>query len=159
MEKSEITSQGERSAPSPSAESPRRKRAVRVVARTLLALAVIVPLSTRWPGGVSYARFAFTVVGACPIPALDFTIDAGGWISWRSKSHRITLAEVAPLLEGAPEVLVIANGWDGVARVDPEVLQVTGPSVEVLRTEAAFLRYNQLRAQGRRVALLAHTTC
>lgn len=137
----------------------RGKALQRGLAWMIIAAAVVLPASAFWPGGVTYARFGFTVVGACPIPAFDFSITEAGWISACTKSHRITLAEASALTASGAEILIIATGWDQVARVDAEVLKMPRVAVEVLPTGAAFQRYNKLRREGRRVALLAHTTC
>jgi hypothetical protein len=115
-------------------------------------------LSVRWPGGIAAASHGITVVGACPIVALDVTIDTAGTLGFRPKSHRISWAEIEPLAEGA-EMVLVGTGWAGAAVVDAEVMRHLGGRLEVAKTGEAIQRYRQLRAHGRRVALLAHTTC
>ena len=122
----------------------------------LLAIPLLLALSARWPGGITHASFGFTVVGACPIPAFDVRIDGGGTPWFRSKSHRVTLEEAQALLEDA-DVLVIATGWEGVVQVDAEVLK--DARVRTLRTGEAVELYNRLRSEGRRVAIILHSTC
>lgn len=137
----------------------RRERLAQGALMTVLALGTIVPASALWPGGISCARFGLTVIGGCPVPAFDFVIGTDGVPRPRTKSHLITLGEVKPLLDGGPEHLILAIGWDGVVRVEETVKNLGGVQTEILRTGEAFARYNALRAEGKRVAILAHTTC
>ncbi len=140
----------------------RSRRAASALLAILLALVVVPPASTIWPGGITHAQFGLTVVGLCPIPLFDVTIGSDGRPGFRDKTHRVTLAEARELAHAGPEILIIANGWDGAVRVDPEVLSpgaLPGVIVEVLRTGEAVARYRQLRREGRKVALLLHSTC
>lgn len=127
----------------------------------ILVLMMVIGASQRWPGGITYARFGLTVVGLLPVPALDIRIhaDPDRRLGFRNKSHQITLEEVKLLLEEKPEVLIIGTGWHGVAKVDTEVRELKETRIEILKTGEALDLYEQLRAEGRRVALLAHTTC
>ncbi len=131
-------------------------------ARVALAVVMIVwaatALSVRWPGGITAASHGITVVGACPILALDVTIDAVGRLGFRPKSHLVSWAEIGPLAEGA-EIVLVGTGWAGAAVVDADVTRHLSGRLEVATTGEAIRRYRQLRARGRRVALLAHTTC
>ncbi|MBI2899850.1 MAG: hypothetical protein HYY17_06680 [Planctomycetes bacterium] len=140
---------------------PRKRGRPRTWIAALAALStvlVILPLSTLRPGGITTSGFGYTVVGACPIPAFDFTISGRGTIAPRNKTHHVTAEEVRPLAENADEV-VIGTGWQGVAEVDADVLRLPKVTVHVMKTPEAFELYNRLRKQGKRVALLAHTTC
>lgn len=115
-------------------------------------------LSVRWPGGVTTASHGLTVVGACPIVALDVAIDADGRLAFRPKRHRVSWDELRPLADGA-ELVLVGTGWAGAAVVDADAARHLRGRLEVLTTGEAIARYRQLRARGRRVALLAHTTC
>ena len=123
-----------------------------------LGLCVAVLGSMLW-GKVAHSRFGLTVYGAIPIPVLDITVDSSGLLWFRDKSHRITLSEVRPLIDESTEVIIIGIGWHRVAKVDDAVLETLGPRVRILETSKAFEAYNKLRAEGKRVVLLAHTTC
>jgi hypothetical protein len=112
-----------------------------------------------YPGRITYSRFGLTVYGAIPVPYLDVTVNRHGFLWFRTKTHEMTLEEVEPLIASDVEVIVIGIGWERLVRVDPAVRGLAGGSVEVLTTPDAFARYNQLRNEGRRVVLLAHTTC
>ncbi|MDJ0949478.1 MAG: Mth938-like domain-containing protein [Alphaproteobacteria bacterium] len=70
-------------------------------------------------------------------------------------------ADVAELLEHGADVVVLSKGvWERL-QVCPETLSMLeqkGVAVEVLQTEAAATRYNELR-QTARVGGLFHSTC
>jgi hypothetical protein len=71
-------------------------------------------------------------------------------------------ADVAELLEHAPEVVVLSRGRQYRLETCTETLALlTENHLEVAREEtgAAIEEYNRLAAQGRRVAALLHTTC
>ena len=85
-----------------------------------LLLYLLVLGSVAW-GRITHSRFGLTVVGALPIPALDFTIDSNGVLWFRDKTHRITLSDVSPLVDESTEILIIGNGWHGAARVDEAI--------------------------------------
>jgi hypothetical protein len=138
---------------------PARRSRRRKVLLSLLVLFLLWAGTAVWPGGIRYSRFGFTVVGAVPVPLIDFTIGSSGVPGYRTKSHTITRAELEPLIAPGVEHLVIACGWDRVARVDADARAFPGVTVEILATPDAFARYNALRIQGKRVALLAQTTC
>jgi hypothetical protein len=137
-------------------------RNTRRMAAVLLLLAVLIAtpiLSTIYPGRVTYARFGLTVVGAVPVPLLDITAGPQGGLWFRDKSHFVSLAEVKRLLSPGVEVLIVGTGWQGAVEVEAAIEQMQGIEVHVLRTPAAFALFNDYRIQGRRVVLLAHSTC
>ncbi len=136
-----------------------RPRGAAVLLLLVTALAVGPPASATWPGGITLARFGWTVIGAFPVPVFDLRITAGGLVWFRKKTHRVTRKEVAVLLEPDLEVLIIGNGWNGAAAVDDEVRNLPGIRVEILKTPEAVDLYNRLRREGRRVAILLHSTC
>ena len=139
------------------------RRAASLLLGSLLAILLLLPASAVWPGGLTHARFGLTVVGLLPVPLFDVTIRSNGRPGLRDKTHRVTLEEARGMVDAETEFLIIANGWDGAVRVDSEVLAPGalpgGAIVEVLRTRQAVERYKQLRGEGRRVALLLHSTC
>lgn len=135
----------------------RRDREHRAALLVATAALLAMPGTARWPGGVTLTGFGFTVVGACPLPAADVTVTAGGAVRLRAKSHRVSRAEVAALAHGA-SVVVVATGWQRVVRVD-EGAREAGVRVETAATPDAVRRYEALRRAGVRVALLLHSTC
>jgi hypothetical protein len=133
----------------------------RVIAGSILVLtlAALGAAAGSWfRGDITSARFGLTVRGLLPIPMLDITIDANGRLGLRRKDHQITAQELRALAEGA-DVVVIATGWEGGAQVEAAALSIPRVEVHALKTGEAFAEYNRLRASGRKVALLAHTTC
>lgn len=84
-------------------------------------------------------------------------------------SHKIGDWEQETLLKDNPEVILIADGFQGALEVEPAVmekLQKSGAEtrlparqVLVLHSPAAAIKYNELLKQGKRVNALIHTTC
>jgi hypothetical protein len=71
-------------------------------------------------------------------------------------------ADVAELLEHAPEIVVLSKGRQLRLETCSETLDLlTAHHLEVAHEEtgAAIDEYNRLAGQGRRVAALLHTTC
>jgi len=128
---------------------------------TVLCLLLIFPASMFWPGKILYAREGLTVYGLIPVPALDIVVGKSGVLWFREKNHLITKAEVAALLGDGTDVdtVVIAIGWDEMVTVEPLVHMLPVRSVLIVRTGEAFDLYNRLKREGKRVVLIAHTTC
>jgi hypothetical protein len=137
----------------------KRDSSAMMVILILLLLVLIPALSMFYSGKVTYARFGLTVYGAIPIPVLDITVRPNGLLWFRDKSHFVSVNEVRPLLDPGVETLIIGNGWEGRVKVDPAVFELPGVTVYVLRTPDAFDLFNQFKSTGRKVALLAHTSC
>lgn len=126
----------------------------------LAAMLVLVPLaSTVYPGRITYSRFGLTVYGLVPVPTLDITVGAGGGLWFRDKSHFIAYDEVEPLLAPEAEALVIGIGWQSAVQVDPAIQEMEGIEIHILPTPEAFDLFNRYVTQGRRVVLIAHSTC
>jgi hypothetical protein len=135
-----------------------RRRALLILA--LVALLLLVPLaSTVYPGRVTYARFGLTVYGLIPVPNFDITVGPGGGLWFRDKSHLVSYDEVRRLVSPGVEALIIGIGWDSAVRVDPAIRAIDGLEVQILPTPEAFELFNRYRALGRKVVLLAHSTC
>ena len=137
-----------------------RGRSCSLVLASLLVVLLLVPaLSMFYPGKVTYSRFGLTVYGVIPVPSLDITVSPGGFLWFRDKSHFISIEEVEPLLSSGAEVLVVGTGWHGAVGVDPVIQEIDGIEVHILQTPAAFELFNELVSSGRRVVLIAHSTC
>ncbi len=81
---------------------------------------------------------------------------------WRQKGHRLQVADLGPVFDAQPDVLVVGTGQMGVMRVDPAVqkrLAAEGIELIVGRTPEACKQYNLLASQSRRVAAALHLTC
>ncbi len=77
-------------------------------------------------------------------------------------THQIANWEEEILLEGDPEIILIANGFDGVLKVKEDFknkVQAFGYQLKVLKTPEAVGEYNRLVAEGKQVNALVHTTC
>ncbi len=81
----------------------------------------------------------------------------------RLGSHSITSSEIENLLKTQPEVIIIGTGASGLARLaeDAEfyLQQQTDVNSVILPSRQAIDKFNQLTAEGKRVAALFHITC
>lgn len=135
-----------------------RKRAT--ISTALIVTLLAAPVcSMQLPGKITFSRFGLTVYGLVPAPVLDITVKANGLLWFRDKSHFISLAEVKKLLSPDLDALIIGTGWDGLVQVDPAVRDLPGVEVHIVLTPEAFKLFNQLKVQGKKVALIAHSTC
>ena len=131
--------------------------------KVIVVVAVVVVLITAWVGfnpigRFGFCRFGLLVYSAIPFPAVDLVIHANGFPSLRgSKEHFVAFAEIEGLLEEDPDVLIIGTGYDNMVQVENEISAM--PSIEILRTPQAVRRFNELRAEGKRVAAIIHSTC
>lgn len=133
---------------------------VQLLVLGLTGLLVASPFISAAMKQVTYSRFGFTVYGVVPIPLLDFTINEQGVLWFRPKTHVITFDEVKALVDSDTTVIVIAMGWDSIAQVDDLVhVEFLNQKIHALSTPEAFQKYNELRQQGVKVVLVAHTTC
>lgn len=137
----------------------RRKRCAVIVIALLVALLLAPLASMAYPGTVLYSRFGLTVYGLVPVPALDITVRSHGALWFRDKSHFISIDEVQPLLSPNVEALVIGIGWHSAVRVDPAIEELEGIEIHILPTPQAFELFNRYVSAGRRVTLIAHSTC
>jgi len=133
-------------------------------------LTVIVLLGGVWvafnpPGRFGYHRFGLTVYSGIPFPAVDVVVHANGLPDIRgSKAHWVSAEEfdrlIGPRADCWPDVVIIGTGYEGRVQVEGSILtRGAGPAVEVLPTPQAVRRFNKLRAAGKRVAAIIHSTC
>jgi hypothetical protein len=84
---------------------------------------------------------------------------------WRGKGHELCCADLEPVWQARPDILLIGTGARGVLAVLPEAhkeMQRKCDQVHVLQTDEAVERYNQLaeKEEGRRRVVAAlHLTC
>ena len=133
---------------------------VRLLVCTLFVLWAATPILSAFVSRITYSRFGFTVYGGTPVPFLDITVNRHGVLWFRPKTHQITREELMALVTPEVEIVVVGIGWDSIAQLTDEAKQL-GETLDlrVLPTPEAFALYNQLKAEGRCVVLLAHSTC
>jgi len=81
---------------------------------------------------------------------------------WRRAGHELCPEDIAEVLAGRPQVLVVGTGESGRMRVLPEteaLLQERGIQLIALPTGAACRTYNQLRSTGSNAVAALHLTC
>lgn len=133
---------------------------VRLLVWSLVGFLIASPFISASMKQVTWSRFGLTVYGVLPIPLLDFTVNEEGALWIRAKTHTITLDEIKALSNSETTVIVIAKGWDSAAQVDDLIhVEFLNAEIHELSTPEAFKKYNELRRQGIRVVLVAHTTC
>ena len=77
-------------------------------------------------------------------------------------SPGIQPADVEEVLDHDPEVVVLGRGQNGRLQVMDgtlEVIEERGAKAEMMRSDEAVQRYNELASDGRAVGALIHTTC
>lgn len=136
------------------------RRWVRITILLLFGLLSAVPIFSVCMQRVTYSRFGLTVYGAMPIPMLDITVNQHGFLWFRTKTHQITREELEEVLAPGVEIVVVGIGWDSIAQLTEDAKRIsTTVDLRVLPTPEAFALYNELKAKGRCVVLIAHSTC
>lgn len=80
---------------------------------------------------------------------------------WREEGHRLGMADIAGLLDFAPEMIVIGTGASGLMKVDRQLKDYAlERKIELVvdRTVAAVAKFNQLIGEGT-VGACFHLTC
>lgn len=81
---------------------------------------------------------------------------------WRDEGHTLKPADLSPVLEASPEVLVVGQGAHGMMRVSSEslsCLRTAGIEAVCAPTKRAVEMYNERRQRGEGVAAALHLTC
>lgn len=133
-------------------------------ARWKIIAGVLVVLLVGWiilnpPGRFGVCTFGLTTYGCIPHPASDIQVRADGVTRTVGKTHDLKLSHVQWLLDPAPEVLIIGTGWDGVTSPEKAISNITQCEVRIAKTGEAISLYNQLKKQGKTVAIHVHSTC
>ena len=77
-------------------------------------------------------------------------------------THKIGSWEQRQLLSDNPEIILIANGWSGILKVDEEFkkkIEKAGVELGIVLTPKGVEEYNRLVKERKRVTVLIHTTC
>ena len=81
---------------------------------------------------------------------------------WKFGSHSIKKTEIEKLLQSKPEVLVIGTGTQGKVGLTADadaLIKQSKLEVLIVPSRDAMEKFNQITAQGKRVAALIHITC
>lgn len=81
---------------------------------------------------------------------------------WREEGHRLHIEDLADILPGRPEILVIGTGYYGRMQVPDETrayLEKRGMEVRVSDTRDAVRAFNALGQGAARVVAALHLTC
>lgn len=81
---------------------------------------------------------------------------------WRKEGHRLSLSDLNDILKALPSILVVGCGSPGLMKPEAgleETLSSKGIMMEVMPTEKAVRRYNQLKEEGELIAACFHLTC
>ncbi len=81
---------------------------------------------------------------------------------WRREGHYLYPEDIEDILSSDAEVLVVGTGAYGVMKIDPAVREACerrGMKLEAYKTAQAVERFNELSAQGVKVAGAFHLTC
>lgn len=133
----------------------------RIVSGAFIFLVIWLVLNPPLRFGIA-TTFGITTYSGVPIPYCDLVIHSNGLPTIRKKSHLITESEIKMLIDEHPEVIIVGNGYNGAASVDPEGIKLAeqnGITVKILLTPEACKHYNELAWQGIRVAAIIHSTC
>lgn len=77
-------------------------------------------------------------------------------------THQLGDWEEKQLFSGQPEVILIANGWEGVLKVGEEFknkAKKKGLGLKIVLTGKIIKEYERLLKEGKKVNALIHTTC
>jgi len=67
--------------------------------------------------------------------------------------------EAEKIINEDTEFLIIAIGWESVAKIDNAIYNLERIKVEVYDTKRAIERFNQLKSEKKKVSMLLHSTC
>ncbi len=81
---------------------------------------------------------------------------------WRKEGHTLFAADMVEILRYGPEILIIGTGVNGHMDVPPGTvsdMESAGMEIQILLTEDACSRFNELTGVDRMVAAALHLTC
>jgi len=81
---------------------------------------------------------------------------------WRKEGHRLLTKDLAEGLAYQPSTLIVGTGVSGQMWVPEETvsdMESTGIKLEIMTTDKACERFNELFAVGNKVAAALHLTC
>lgn len=81
---------------------------------------------------------------------------------WKFGSHAIKREEIEELVNSTPYIIIVGNGTDGKAKLNPDadaLLNASGVESVIIPSQEAVDKFNELSTQGRHPAALIHITC
>ncbi len=92
----------------------------------------------------------------------DMIVWWDGRMEYREKSHLVTVEEMASLLKGKPQAIVLGTGQHGAVKLLPKAEELAYQAgVEIFQETSpkAIEIFNGLVAQGKKAVAVIHTTC
>ena len=83
----------------------------------------------------------------------------GSW--WRKEGHKLSIADIQPLLETGPDILIAGTGMSNMMKPESELinhLEKTGVQFIALENKKAVEQYNNLLYENKITACF-HLTC
>ena len=115
------------------------------------------------PGRVGLHFYGFTVYSGLPIPNSDLLVHGdGSFVLREDKSHDLPIFEFEQFVNTGkrrPDIVVIGKGYKNQLKVPRIIMESQTPEVEALNSKEAVRRFNELRGQRKKVALILHSTC
>ena len=81
---------------------------------------------------------------------------------WMFGSHSIKRSEIESLIQDNPEIIIIGTGTNGIAKLATEAENLVKErkiNLTLLPSHTAVDDFNNLTAQGKKIASLIHITC
>lgn len=94
----------------------------------------------------------------------DVKIISGKVVSnwWRKTRHEVNVEDVTDILNSDVEILVVGMGQPGLMKVSPALRgELKNRGIELIEkpTAKAYVEFNKLYAEGKKVAGAFHLTC
>lgn len=80
---------------------------------------------------------------------------------WRREGHRLSMEDIAGVVDAKPEIFIIGTGYSGMMVVPEETISFIrskGIDLRMARTKEAVSLFNEL-SEGKRTVAALHLTC
>ena len=109
-------------------------------------------------------EFGDIVINGVSYDAKDLLVFYDGTIKEREKSHVVSKKEIEEILRERKEIeeIIVALGFSSCVGVEPEAKSLAeerGVKVTELKTREACMEFEKRVSEGKRVALILHSTC
>lgn len=149
-----------------------QRKTFRLVAGAIIGLAITgLGASTALSAGdhIVKSNYGLTIFRGVPVPFFDLLIYPNGLPRLVDKKHFFNNQDKQFLFQQRPDILIIGGGHNGKGGKGFAVPEGTyfafnryiarGTQVIVLSSSDACREYNRLKAEGKRVLLVIHSTC